>query len=80
MIIKKIRIKGFGKLENKTYEFDNGINLVYGKNEAGKSTLHKFIEGVFFGFFKPYSKNRLYTEDYKKYLPWNIPVYAGSIT
>lgn len=80
MIIKKIKINGFGKFENKTYELSDGINLIYGENEAGKSTLHKFIEGVFFGFFKPYTKNKLYTDDYKKYLPWKTSAYSGAIT
>lgn len=80
MIIKKIKINGFGKFENKTYELSDGINLIYGENEAGKSTLHKFIEGVFFGFFKPYTKNKLYTDDYKKYIPWKTSAYSGAIT
>lgn len=80
MIIRKIRINGFGKLENKSYDFDDGINLIYGVNEAGKSTLHKFIEGLFFGFFKPYTKNKIYTDDYKKYIPWKTSAYSGAIT
>ena len=79
MKIEKIHINGFGKFKDKTIEFKDGFNLIYGENEAGKSTLHKFIEGMFFGFFKDYSKNKYYTPDYNKYLPWEFDVYGGSI-
>lgn len=79
MIIKKINIAAFGKLHNQTIEFSDGLNVIYGGNEAGKTTLHKFIEGMFFGFFKTYSKNKLYTEDHAKYLPWVSGEYQGSI-
>ena len=61
MKIRKIMINGFGKLTDRSYSLSDGLNVVYGNNEAGKSTLHRFIGAVFFGFFKPYSKNRQYT-------------------
>lgn len=80
MIIKKIHIKGFGKLQNSDYEFSEGINLVTGNNESGKSTLHKFIEAMFFGFFKPYAKNKTYTAEYEKYIPWASQNYSGTVT
>ena len=79
MIIKKINIAAFGKLHDQTIEFSEGLNVIYGGNEAGKTTLHKFIEGMFFGFFKMYSKNKLYTEDHAKYMPWSSGEYQGSI-
>ena len=47
MIIKKIQINGFGNLENKTIEFNNGLNLLYGENESGKSTIINFIKCIF---------------------------------
>lgn len=34
----------------KTIEFKPGLNVVYGRNEAGKSTLMRTIETLFFGF------------------------------
>lgn len=78
MIIKKLILTSFGKFQNKTVEFKKGINLIYGENEAGKSTIHSFIEGMFYGFFKPYMKNKKYTESYDKYFPWdNSSNYSG---
>lgn len=79
MKIKKLDIKSFGKFKDKQVEFKDGLNLVYGNNEAGKSTTHKFIQGVFFGFFKPYSKNKIYSPEYKRFKPWNSDQYKGSL-
>ncbi len=79
MILKKINLQSFGKFQKKTIELHPGLNLIHGENEAGKTTLHKFIEGMFFGFYKPYSKNKIYTPDQDKYQPWNNAEYKGII-
>ena len=43
MKLLDLYIGGFGKLHDRTVTFEDGLNIVYGKNEAGKSTLHTFI-------------------------------------
>lgn len=77
MIIKELVLSSFGKFSNKSIQLEEGINIIYGKNEAGKTTVHKFIEGMFFGFFKQYSKRKIYSDDYEKYNPWNQNEYKG---
>ena len=47
MKILSLHIDGFGKFHNRDISFQDGLNVVYGKNEAGKSTLHTFIKGTF---------------------------------
>lgn len=77
MKIKNLRINGFGKLEKKEIEFKNGINIIYGENEAGKSTLLKFITGMFYGMSK--NKNGENTPDIEKYKPWNCEDFSGKL-
>lgn len=77
MIIKQLDLISFGKFEEKSLTLSDGMNIIYGNNEAGKTTIHKFIEGMFFGFFKPYSKRKIYTKDYERYFPWNSTEYRG---
>ncbi|WP_427339631.1 AAA family ATPase [Caloranaerobacter sp. DY30410] len=77
MIIRELILNSFGKFKNKSITFTEGINIVFGKNESGKTTIHKFIEGMFYGFFKPYTKRKNYTEDYNKYFPWNDSEFSG---
>jgi len=50
MIINSLHIYGFGKIKDLKINLDEGINLIKGLNEAGKSTTMAFIRGVFFGF------------------------------
>lgn len=77
MIINELILSSFGKFKGKSIKLEKGFNIVFGENEAGKTTVHKFIEGMLFGFFKPYIKRRIYTEDYEKYLPWDYTDYSG---
>ena len=79
MKIKTLDLKAFGKFEDKTIDFKPGLNLIYGNNEAGKTTVQTFIQGMFFGFYKPYRKKKTYASEYEKYLPWELFDYSGSL-
>lgn len=79
MKLLKLEISGFGKFENRIIDLKEDFILIRGDNEAGKSTCVKFIEGVFYGFVKPYLKTTRYTDDLEKYRPWNSSNYEGSI-
>ena len=50
MKIEKLNIYGFGKHENVTIDFGPGIKVLYGLNEAGKTTIQQFILHILFGF------------------------------
>lgn len=50
MKIRKLDIYGFGKHENKSIDFSENVNVIYGNNEAGKTTIQQFILQILFGF------------------------------
>ena len=77
MKIKNIKINSYGNLENKDIELSDNINLIYGRNEAGKSTLLKFIINIFYGTSKN-KKGREYS-DYDRYKPWGKEEFSGKI-
>ena len=77
MKIKELKINGFGKLENKEIGLKDNINVIYGKNEAGKSTLLKFITGMFYGLSK--NKNGQAVPDIEKFKPWKTEEFSGRI-
>lgn len=77
MQIKKININNYGNLSNKEINLDKKINIIYGKNEAGKSTLLNFIESMFFGANK--NKGKKLIPDFDRYNPWNNGEYSGTI-
>ena len=77
MKINYLKINQFGKLKNKEIKLKNNINLIYGKNEAGKTTLLKFICSMFYGVSK--NKNGKEISDFDKYKPWNGDEFSGKI-
>ncbi|MDO7795042.1 AAA family ATPase [Lactiplantibacillus plantarum] len=50
MQIKRLEIAGFGKFQQQQFEFGDGLQVIYGLNESGKSTMRAFILGMLFGF------------------------------
>ena len=50
MKIEKLVIYGFGKHQDRTIELDGQLSILYGSNEAGKTTIQQFIIQTLFGF------------------------------
>lgn len=73
MIIKEVNIGKFGKLENQKCQFAPRINVIYGANESGKSTLMQFLKAMLFGLEKTRVRKTLDT--YNRYEPWDTPAY-----
>ncbi len=59
MIVRSVELKHFGRFGEATFEFRRGLNLVYGPNEAGKSTLMEAIPAVLYG-----------VRDKERFRPW----------
>ena len=77
MQIRELILKNYGKFHNRQIELEDGINLIYGENESGKSTIHTFIKGMLFGMER--GRGRAANNDtYSTYEPWeNSNYYAG---
>ena len=78
MKINKIKINSYGKLKNKEINLENNLNIIYGKNESGKSTILNFIFNILYGTQK--NKNGKEISDYEKYKPWDSDEFSGKIT
>ena len=52
MEIKNIKINNYGTLKQKEINLENNINIIYGKNESGKSTLLNYLKNIFYGISK----------------------------
>ena len=74
--IKKLYLTSFGQFENTSIDLENGFNLIYGKNESGKSTITSFIEGILYGFDEG-SRVRHFNKKQEIYRPINSYKYAG---
>ena len=77
MKINKLKINSYGKLKEKEIDLKDGINIIYGKNEAGKSTLLNFIVDSVYGISK--NKNGKEYSNYERYMPWSGEDFSGRI-
>ena len=75
--IQKLKINAYGKLKDKEIDLADNINIIHGENEAGKSTLLKFIVNTFYGISK--NKNGKDYSDFEKYKPWEGEEFSGKI-
>lgn len=79
MKILELMIRNFGKLSDRHIKLSDGINLIYGENESGKSTVHTFMRAMFFGLER--ARGRAAASDaYSLYEPWENPnYYSGAV-
>lgn len=79
MEIKEIYIRNFGKFSERRFTFEDGIQVIYGENEYGKSTLYAFIKAMLFGMERGRGKAAR-SDEFSRYEPWeNSNYYAGMI-
>jgi len=77
MYIECLNIQSFGSLKNYSCSFSQGINIIEGRNEAGKSTLASFIKFIFYGLSsKSVSKG---ISEKRRYQNWEDDCAAGSL-
>ncbi|WP_308579804.1 AAA family ATPase [uncultured Oribacterium sp.] len=77
MILEKLYIDGFGKFSDYSLNFSPSIQILYGENEAGKSTIHAFIQAMLYGIPKGASKKEIFFQ----YRPFSKALgFGGSLT
>ncbi len=69
----------FGKLENESLTFHNGLNVIYAPNESGKSTWCAFIRAMLYGVDTSQRSRTGALPDKVKYAPWSGAPMEGSM-
>ncbi len=77
MKINLIDIYSFGGIKNLKLKPDKGLNVIYGDNENGKTTVMTFIKMMFYGNER--GSSQISKNIRKKYTPWDGSQMAGSI-
>ena len=79
MEIVELILKHYGKFENHRMTLQPGINIIYGGNETGKTTIHSFVRSMFFGLNRGRGKAAK-TDEYQIRQPWETPgAFLGSM-
>lgn len=74
MKLVKANIYGFGKWVDQKFNFEQDYQVIFGANEAGKTTLLHFIESILFGFASARGENK-----FLQYKPHNGSKYGGEL-
>lgn len=78
MKIRELYIKNFGKFSDKRIVFQDGVNVFYGENESGKTTIHTFIKSMLFGLERGRGRASI-NDTFSKYEPWENPNYYSGM-
>jgi uncharacterized protein YhaN len=80
MYLNRLEIKGFGKLRGVALSFGKNMNIIYGENEAGKTTMQWFIKGMLYGLKSGRQASDGLPAPLKRFEPWGGVPYGGSLT
>lgn len=75
--ITKLELISFGKFKNMTIEPKDGLNVICGQNEAGKSTVQLFIKSMLYGVRSSKGKG---VKERERIIPWGESRAAGRMT
>ncbi len=78
MKIKELYLKNFGKFSDKKIILEDGVNVFYGENESGKTTIHTFIKSMLFGMERARGRASLH-DAFSLYEPWENPNYYSGV-
>ena len=78
MYIKHLYIDSFAALKGKELSLSEGLNVIEGLNESGKSTVCTFIKFMLYGLSGRTSDGEM--SERQKYVPWDTGRAAGSLT
>lgn len=80
IMLESLHIESFGKFKDYTLELSDGFNVLYGANEAGKTTLCAFLAAMFYSLPNNQKKHALRDNPRMRYMPWDGEIMAGSVT
>lgn len=79
MRIEHIEIAGFGKLTNTRHTLSPGLNIFFGNNETGKSTLQQALLALLYGFYSSSRARRDETAQLESFRPWDGSPYRATL-
>ncbi|MCC8106934.1 MAG: AAA family ATPase [Clostridiales bacterium] len=79
MEIQELLIGKYGKFSDYRMTFRPGVNIIYGGNETGKTTIHSYIKAMLFGLNRGRGRAAR-MDEYQIRQPWDSPgAFYGSM-
>ncbi|MEE1012955.1 MAG: AAA family ATPase [Clostridia bacterium] len=68
--INEAQLTAFGKFSNKRIQFSDGLQVLYGANETGKSTIQLFLRVMLYGVPNQRKSSSVVLRDRERIIPW----------
>ncbi len=78
MKISSLNAHAFGKLKDVHFKLGDGLNVITGANESGKSSVARLIRFLFYGYTSPRAGS-LSENDKRLYTPWDNTASSGEL-
>ncbi len=75
--LKEAQLNAFGKFNKKKISFSDGLQIFYGDNEAGKSTLQLFLKTMLYGIPNQRKSAGMVLRDRERMIPWGEKYAEG---
>jgi uncharacterized protein YhaN len=79
MRASRLSIHGFGRLAGRDFELGDGLTVVHGPNEAGKSTFHAALVAALFGLLGGGRRTKEGTALLERHRPWTGARYGAAV-
>lgn len=79
MKLLELEVQAFGGLRNRKFIFHPRVNVIVGRNEAGKSTLQQCILALLYGFYDGNRALQREQDAHERFRPWSETPYAGRL-
>lgn len=77
MKLLNFQIVNFGCLSNCSFDFDDGLNILFAHNGKGKSTFAAFLKAMFYGL--PSNRKAGLENERRRYTPWQGGTFGGAL-
>lgn len=77
MKLLNCKIVNFGCLSDCSFEFDDGLNILFAQNGKGKSTFAAFLKAMLYGL--PSNRKTGLENERRRYMPWQGGTFGGAL-
>ena len=80
MKLERLEITGFGRLQQRRFDFGERVTVILGANESGKTTMHRAVRAALYGLEAGGPGHPRERSEWARWLPWAAGRYGVVLT
>jgi DNA repair exonuclease SbcCD ATPase subunit len=78
--LERLEITGFGRLQQRRFDFGERVTVILGANESGKTTMHRAVRAALYGLEAGGPGHPRERSEWARWLPWAAGRYGVVLT